>query len=179
MEQLLTVRRKMDLGEMRPCWTRQFLESKKTGISGDYEASCVLGMMALVGIFTVCGPLSYFLVAMVHHREWQAAVQKEVDENCKGRLPVLEDTPNLPILRACIKETMRWRPNVPTGTNKPYVGTNGGDSFLTSILFFKGVAHETEEDDAFHGYLIPKGTRILPLDWFVATYHYSYHVLLP
>jgi len=121
MEQLVTVRRKMERGEMRPCWTRQFLESKKTGISGDYEASCVLGMMALVGIFTVCGPLSYFLVAMVHHQEWQAAVQKEVDEQCKGRLPILEDTPNLPILRACIKETMRWKPNVPTGAEPPYM----------------------------------------------------------
>jgi len=37
---------------------------------------------------------------------------------------------------------MRWRPNVPTG-----------------------VAHETEVDDVYNGYFIPKGTRILPLDW--------------
>jgi len=28
-----------------------------------------------------------------------------------------------------------------------------------------GVAHETEADDVYMGYLIPKGTRILPLDW--------------
>lgn len=119
MERFVTVREKMAKGQMRPCWTRQYLErtanSKKSSLSGDHEASCVLGMLALVGIFTVVGPLSYYLITMVHYPEWQAAVQKEVDEKCQGRLPTLEDTPNLPILRACIKETMRWKPNVPTG----------------------------------------------------------------
>ncbi|KAK6860982.1 hypothetical protein PG995_004618 [Apiospora arundinis] len=99
-------------------------------------------MIALVGIFTVAGPLSYFLVAMVHHPKWQAAMQQEIDEVCGGRPPLLDDTPRLPILRACIKETMRWKPNVPTG-----------------------VAHETEAGDMYKGYFIPKGTRILPLDW--------------
>ncbi|KAK3380971.1 cytochrome P450 [Podospora didyma] len=144
MARFLGVREKMGNGEMRPCWTRQFLEktSLKTSISGDYEASSVIGMLALVGIFTVAGPLSYWLVSMVHHPEWQAAVQREIDEVCEGRLPTIEDAPKLPILRACIKETMRWKPNVPTG-----------------------VAHETEVDDVYDGYFIPKGTRILPLDW--------------
>ena len=28
-----------------------------------------------------------------------------------------------------------------------------------------GVAHEAEEDHYYRGYLIPKGARILPLDW--------------
>ena len=116
MQKLLTVREKMARGQMRPCWTRSYLESeKKSNLSGDYEASSVIGMMALVGIFTVAGPLYYFLVSMVYHPEWQAEVQKEVDEVCEGRLPTLDDMPRLPILRACIKETMRWKPNVPTG----------------------------------------------------------------
>ncbi|KAK0664410.1 Cytochrome P450 monooxygenase psoD [Lasiodiplodia hormozganensis] len=143
MQKLLAVREKMARGQMRPCWTRSYLESeKKSNLSGDYEASSVIGMMALVGIFTVAGPLYYFLVSMVYHPEWQAEVQKEVDEVCEGRLPTLNDMPRLPVLRACIKETMRWKPNVPTG-----------------------VAHETEQDDEYNGFFIPKGTRILPLDW--------------
>ncbi|KAK0615326.1 cytochrome P450 [Bombardia bombarda] len=144
MARFLGVREKMGRGEMRSCWTRQFLEknSVKSSISGDYEASSVIGMLALVGIFTVAGPLSYWLVSMIYHPEWQAAVQREIDEVCEGRLPTLADSPRLPILRACIKETMRWKPNVPTG-----------------------VAHETEADDVYNGYFIPKGTRLLPLDW--------------
>lgn len=117
MERLVTTREKLERGEQRACITRQYLEKgeKRSNLSGDYEASSVIGMMALVGIFTVVGPLSYYLVAMVHHPKWQAAVQKEIDEVCEGRLPTLDDAPKLPTLRACIKETMRWRPNVPTG----------------------------------------------------------------
>lgn len=143
MDRLLNTRRLMEKGQQRPCFTRTFLETaEKTSISGDYEASSVIGMMALVGIFTVAGPMYYFLVAMVHHPEWQRKCQDELDKACGGRMPTLDDMPNLPILRACIKETMRWKPNVPTG-----------------------VAHECEADDWYRGYFIPKGTRILPLDW--------------
>ena len=116
MERLTSARALFEKGQLRPCWTRQYLESEKTNnLSGDYEASSVLGMLALVGIFTVGGPLHYFLMAMVFHPEWQAKCQKEVDEACGGAMPILEDMPKLPILRACIKETMRWKPNVPTG----------------------------------------------------------------
>jgi hypothetical protein len=28
-----------------------------------------------------------------------------------------------------------------------------------------GVAHEVEEDNYWNGHFVPKGTRILPLDW--------------
>lgn len=116
MEKFLDTRAKLGRGEARPSFTRQYLEtSSASSISGDYEASSVIGMMALVGIFTVAGPLNYFLLAMVFHQEWLAKCQEEVDRVCGGRLPTLEDSPNLPILRACILETMRWKPNVPTG----------------------------------------------------------------
>lgn len=146
MARLQETRAKMERGEQRPCWTRSYLETAKTSmLSGDYEASSCIGMIALVGVFTIGGPLNYFLMAMVLHPEWQRKCQEEIDRVCGDRLPVLDDSPNLPILRACIKETMRWRPNVPTG-----------------------VAHEAEADDYYRGYFIEKGTRILPLDWYVS-----------
>ncbi|KAF1356366.1 cytochrome P450 [Delphinella strobiligena] len=143
MANLLRTKAQYKEGTARWSFTRQFLETEKTNnLSGDYEASSVLGMLALVGIFTIAGPLNYFLVAMVHHPEWMKKVQDEVDAVCGDRMPILDDQPRLPILRACIKESMRWRPNVPTG-----------------------VAHETEQEDCYKGYYIPKGTRILPLDY--------------
>ncbi|KAI4728004.1 cytochrome P450 [Aureobasidium sp. EXF-10728] len=143
MENLVRVKTQMKQGTARWSFTKQFLETEKTNnLSGDYEASSVLGMLALVGIFTVAGPLNYFLVAMVHHPEWLKKVQNEIDEQLGGRMPSIEDFPKLPTLRACIKESMRWRPNVPTG-----------------------VAHEAEQDDYYRGYFIPKGIRILPLDY--------------
>ncbi|KAH6665609.1 putative O-methylsterigmatocystin oxidoreductase [Halenospora varia] len=143
MELLLDTRVKMEKGEKRACFTKTYLKNEKlTNLSGDYEASSVIGMMALVGIFTVAGPLYYFLLAMVHHQEWHVKVQKEIDEQCGGKMPTLDDSLKLPILRACILETLRWKPNVPTG-----------------------VAHEVEADDFYEGKFIAKGTRILPLDW--------------
>lgn len=160
MDRLVTVRKKMDKGQQRSCFARQLLEEKKTSLSGDYEASSVIGMIALVGIFTVAGPLFYWLVSMVHHPKWQAKVQKEIDEVCKGRLPTLDDTPNLPTLRACIKETMRWKPNVPTGEFLVVIGRSFHQANIE-----KGVAHEMEADDTYRGFFLPKGTRILPLDW--------------
>ncbi|KAH6612036.1 cytochrome P450, partial [Boeremia exigua] len=146
MKNLTDTRSRMEKGKQRPCFTKTYLETaEKSNISGDYEASCVLGMMALVGIFTVTGPIYYFLIAMVHHPEWQTKCQEEIDAVCKNGPPTVADMPNLPILRACIKETMRWKPTVPT------------------VLV--GVAHECEADDWYGGYFIPKGTRILPLDY--------------
>lgn len=145
MDKYLMVRKQMEDGLARPSFTRTYLSGEKTGgLSGDYEASSALGMMALVGIFTVAGPLYYFLLSMLYYPEWQKRCQAEIDEQCQGRMPELSDMPKLPTLRACIKETMRWRPNVPTG-----------------------VAHEVEADDFYEGYFIPKGARILPLDWYV------------
>jgi cytochrome P450 len=119
MQKFLQVRAKLEKGEARPSFTRQYLESEQTSnLSGDYEASSVIGMMALVGIFTVAGPLHYFLLAMVFHQNWLVKCQEEIDTVCEGRLPTLHDSPSLPILRACILETMRWKPNVPTGKIK-------------------------------------------------------------
>ncbi|KAK4506825.1 hypothetical protein PRZ48_000558 [Zasmidium cellare] len=143
MDRLLTVRSQMTRDEARPSFMKTYLEGERTGgLSGDYEASSAIGMMALVGIFSVAGPLYYFLLSMLYHPEWQKKCQAEIDEVCGSRMPELRDMPNLPVLRACIKETMRWKPNVPTG-----------------------VAHEVEADDFYEGYFIPKGSRILPLDF--------------
>lgn len=42
-------------------------------------------------------------------------------------------------------------------------GLHGYD-FLMAANPLAGVAHEAERDFEFQGYLVPKGTRILPLD---------------
>lgn len=142
LERYHEVRDKTADGTQRSCWARGYVESvKNSKLSGEKEASCCIGMLCLVGVFTVAGPLNYFLLAMAQHPEWQKKCQEELDTVCGGRYPTYADQPNLPVLRACIKETMRWKPNVPTG-----------------------VAHEAEQDDFYRGWLIPKGSRILPLD---------------
>jgi cytochrome P450 len=114
-ERFNAVKERIAKGSTRPSWARRFLEQDQSGLSSEKEASSCVGMLALMGVLTVGGPLQYFLVSMVHHPEWFKKCQQEIDEVCDGKMPTLLDAPKLPILRACIKETIRWRPNIPTG----------------------------------------------------------------
>lgn len=57
-----------------------------------------------------------------------------------GRLPDFEDCESLPYIEAIYMESTRWLPVVPLG-----------------------VPHTVTVDDEYRGYLIPKGTVIVPV----------------
>ncbi|KAI1469495.1 cytochrome P450 [Daldinia caldariorum] len=106
------------------------------------EASYVVGQMAIAGALTIGSPIQSFMLAMLHYPEWQRKLQHEVDTVCEGRCPEWEDRERLPLLRAVVKETIRWRPPVPTG-----------------------IPHAIENDDVYEGYFIPAGATIHALEW--------------
>ena len=82
---------------------------------------------------------------MVAFPEAQRKAQKELDEVVgPTRLPEFEDRPNLPYINALCKEVMRWYPIVPLG-----------------------FPHRVTQDDAFKGYLIPKGSIVLGNSWYL------------
>lgn len=70
------------------------------------------------------------------------AAQEELDRVCGDRLPTMDDEPNLPYIRGCVKESMRWMP--------------------TDIL---GVPHAVIRDDEYMGYKIPKGAGVMWNVW--------------
>ncbi|KAI0890123.1 cytochrome P450 [Annulohypoxylon maeteangense] len=105
-------------------------------------ASCMLGFQNLVGVVTISGPLQFFLMAMLLHPEWQKKAQEEIDRICGDRMPIIDDMADLPTVRACLKETIRWRSGVPLG-----------------------VPHQAEQNDEFRGERITKGTVILACEW--------------
>ncbi|KAI1866457.1 hypothetical protein JX265_007758 [Neoarthrinium moseri] len=105
-------------------------------------ASCMLGFQNLVGVITITGPLQFFLMAMTLHPEWQTKAQEEIDRICGDRMPTTADIEDLPIVRACLKETLRWRSGVPLG-----------------------VPHQAERDDEYMGETITKGTIVLACEW--------------
>jgi cytochrome P450 len=107
----------------------------------DHEAAYAVGMLVTVAIFTIGGPLYCFFLAMVLHPEWQDKVRKEYDEVIGDRVVEVNDAPALPVLRAAIKECLRWRPPVPLG-----------------------VPRLLEEDDEWNGYYLPKGAVIHAVD---------------
>ncbi|KAF2772703.1 putative P450 monooxygenase [Teratosphaeria nubilosa] len=116
-------------------WSRLWLEKEKgTEHLDRYEAAHAIGSSSFVGIATIGGPLHAFFLAMCHYPSWQIKVQAEIDRVCGDRPPTFDDMPQLPCLRATIKELLRWRQSTPLG-----------------------VPHVAMEDDVYEGYLIPKG----------------------
>ena len=102
----------------------------------DREVACAIGMLCTVAIFTIGGPLNTFFLSMVLHPGWQEKARAEVDAVVGDRIiACAADSPNLPILRAVLKEAVRWRPTVPLG-----------------------VPRLVEEDNEYEGHLVTKGT---------------------
>lgn len=78
-------------------------------------AACTIGFFNLVGVVTIAGPLKFFLMAMALNPDWQQKAQEELDRVCGDRMPNVGDFAELPTVRACVKETVRWRSGVPLG----------------------------------------------------------------
>jgi cytochrome P450 len=82
---------------------------------------------------------------MILFPEVAQIARSELDRVCGTRFPSLDDLPNLPYIRGCVKESMRWMP--------------------TAIL---GVPHAVIRDDEYMGYKIPKNAGVM---WNVWTIH--------
>ena len=115
-----------------PSFIHTFLKSKgstddkertKWGETG--EAMHVVGLMAIAGALTIGSPIQSYLLAMCHYPEWQRAMQEEIDLMLEGRCPQWEDREKLPLLRAVVKEVIRWRPPVPTGERPSFCELEG------------------------------------------------------
>ncbi|KAK0712099.1 cytochrome P450 [Lasiosphaeris hirsuta] len=135
------------VGEMQgreaalPSFIGTFMSEKDEG-EGTEEAMRVVGLMAIAGALTIGSPIQSYLLAMCHYPEWQRKLQDEIDSVLEGTCPQWEDREKLPLLRAVVKEVIRWRPPVPTG-----------------------IPHAVEKDDIYNGYFIPAGATIHALEW--------------
>lgn len=136
-EALQDVKDRIAAGTAEDSWSKLWLdgESKeKANITLNWhEAAHAIGSSSFVAIATIGGPLHCFFTAMCHYPSWQTKVQAEIDRVCGDRLPQIEDMPQLPMLRATVKEILRWRQPTPLG-----------------------VPHVALEDDVYDGYFIPK-----------------------
>jgi hypothetical protein len=119
-ENVQYVHGRIDDGTADPSFIRTFIENlggpgDKSSWGEEAEATYVVGQMAIAGALTIGSPIQSFLLAMLHYPDWQEKLQGEIDAVCNGACPVWEDQEKLPMLRAVVKEVIRWRPPVPTG----------------------------------------------------------------
>ena len=124
----------------KPSWMKIFFDSP---FAHEVEGAYAVGMHGIAGALTIAAPMQGFCLAMCHYPQYLPLLQEELDRVCGDRLPTNADKANLPFLRAIIRETMRWRPPVPTG-----------------------IPHFLCEDDEYEGYYIPKGSVMHPLEWY-------------
>ncbi|KAI0379560.1 cytochrome P450 [Hypomontagnella monticulosa] len=134
-------------GNAEPSFVRTFINNlSKQGDESKWgneaEATYVVGQMAIAGALTIGSPIQSFILAMLHYPDWQKKLQDEIDTVCEGRCPEWDDREKLPMLRAVVKEVIRWRPPVPTG-----------------------IPHAIEKSDVYNGYHIPAGATIHALEW--------------
>jgi len=130
-------------GKARDCFCKRFLESdpEKQGLD-TLQAAYQSGGLVEAGSETTSAFLNTTILQLTKYPEVQRKAQEEIDRVVgPDRLPTWEDEPNLPYLRAIIKETLRMRP-----PNK------------------FGINHYTTEDDWYNGMFIPKNT-IVTLNW--------------
>ncbi|KAF8877999.1 cytochrome P450 [Infundibulicybe gibba] len=84
-----------------------------------------------------------FLMAMVLYPDVQKRAQAELDTFVgTGRLPTIEDRPDLPYVNAVMKEVMRWQPVAPLA-----------------------LPHRLTHDDIYKGCFLPAGCTVLGNTW--------------
>lgn len=124
-------------------WTTMFLDLKsRWGFIDDLEGAYAVGMHGIAGALTIAAPMQGFCLAMCHYPHFLPRLQEEIDRVCGDQPPQFADMERMPYLRACIRETLRWRPPVPTG-----------------------IPHEVLDEDSYEGYHIPGPSTIHPFEW--------------
>lgn len=144
------VRVEIDAGTAPDCWEKIAVEKEQeSGLTPD-QLAYVVGTMFEAGSTTTAAATMSFMLCMVLHPEKQQRLQEELDKVVgSGRLPDFADLPDLPYVRATVKETLRWRP------------VTGG-----------GFPHLSTKDDVYNGTFIPAGTNVHANQWYGSVSHY-------
>jgi len=136
-------KRDMQAGKKARSWARTWLETKEKWGLSDREAIYMFGSVFEASATSTSSAMMSFVLAMVRNPEWFAKLQAEVDGVAgPDRLPTYDDMPDLPLVRACVKETLRYYP------------VTGG-----------GFPHKLTQDDVYDGYFLRAGTIVHPVQW--------------
>ncbi|KAI1297497.1 cytochrome P450 [Xylaria venustula] len=140
IEQYLETKRLISQSAAQPCVCADLVKLQEQEGCSDDLAAYMAGSLIQAGSETMSSTLIGFVQAMVIFPAVARAAQKELDEVCGDRIPNIGN--ELPYIRCCIKETLRWMPTVPLG-----------------------VPHRVTCDDEYMGYSIPKDSAVILNVW--------------
>ncbi|KAI1111636.1 cytochrome P450 [Nemania sp. NC0429] len=138
----LTTKKKFKEGRANPCVCADLVRAQDELKFSDGLAGYTSGSVLDAGSDTSAATLIGFVQALLIFPEVSRLAQAELDRVCGDRIPDLNDLPDLPYIRGCVKESLRWMP--------------------TTIL---GVPHATTSEDEYLGYYIPKGASVILNVW--------------
>jgi cytochrome P450 len=142
--QLLSeTKERLTQGKGSECFMSQCLVIQDKEWYDDTQLAYLGGILFDGGAETSAGATMVFLLAMAAFPEVLRKAQEEVDRVCgELRMPGKDDMPNLPYVRACMLEVLRWRPITPSG-----------------------VPHHTTTQDTYGNYVIPAQADIIINIW--------------
>ncbi|KAG6839627.1 hypothetical protein C0991_000816 [Blastosporella zonata] len=110
------VKRKMSEGYERPSFCASVIKgTDKYGLT-NRESAWLAATMFAAGAETTSAVMAWFVIAMAAYPEVQQRAQAELDAVVgQSRMPTFSDLPNLPYIRATVKEVLRWHPVDPVG----------------------------------------------------------------
>nr|OQO28664.1 hypothetical protein B0A51_04775 [Rachicladosporium sp. CCFEE 5018] len=142
------VRKDMLSEKPRESFTKTFLDRQREFGLSDDEGAYVIGTLFEAGAGTTAAAMMSFCLAMCHTPVWQERLHEEVDRIATDeRMPDFDDLSDLPVVRAIVKEVLRWRP-VTAG----------------------GVPHQLIKDDTYEGYFLPANTIVHANQWYLSSF---------
>lgn len=112
---------RINQGDSTATYTSASIQMKASGqtktpvFESEEEAKCAVGMLCTVSVYTIAGPATLFVTAMILHPHWQEKVREQIDQVVGDGVVELRHSPQLPLLRAALKECLRWKSTVPLG----------------------------------------------------------------
>ncbi|KAL8786126.1 MAG: hypothetical protein Q9213_002992 [Squamulea squamosa] len=129
-------------GKAPHCYAREIFESRASwyaqGLTEE-DLAWVAGGLIEAGFETTAATLNSLVLHLAANPRVQKAAQEEFMRVVgPHRLPTFTDMPNLPYIRACVKEILRVNP-----------------------ILSPGIRHYADQDVVYKGSVIPKGTVLL------------------
>lgn len=131
-------------GTIKPCFCEGMYEVQKKEQFDDDQAAYIGGTLLEAGSDTTSSTVYAFVQAMLLYPDVQRKAQEQIDQMIGlDRMPVMDDIDQLPYIRSCMKEALRWMPTTIMGA----------------------VPHAVTQDDEYLGYFIPGGAGVLHNVW--------------
>lgn len=123
----------------QPCFSLNLTTGQSDSQNSSSQVSYISSSLLQAGSETTANALVGFVQAILVFPDVQARAQEGLDRVVgPNRLPTMDDGPNLPCIRACVKESLRRMSIAPLG-----------------------IPHAATRDDEYMGYTIHKGAAIV------------------